>query len=71
MTAQARLADFKPFNSLAAYEEARERVRMLQGHLETTLGLLEMECGRRELRGEDTAYVRAAVSRVRREAFQC
>lgn len=70
MNAPVKAETFKPFNALAAYESSQDDVRALRVHLETALGLLEMECARRELRGEDTTFVRAGVSRIRREAFK-
>lgn len=60
MTATAKIEPV-PFNALAAYEREREWSRQLEDRLSRSLSLLRMECGRRELRGEDVAHIRAFI----------
>jgi hypothetical protein len=68
MNAPAKVETFKPFNALAAYEAEREYSRKLERALSDALGLLDMECGRRALRGEDVESVRKFIS-DRRKVF--
>lgn len=59
MTFQSRI---QPFNSMAAYAREREHSRALETTLSRALTLLRIECGRRELRGEDVSHIRAFIA---------
>lgn len=58
-----------PANWYSQYEAERETNRKLYGLLDRSLILLETECSRRELRGEDVSHVRAFVANARKEAL--
>lgn len=59
------VTEIKPFDSYAAYKREREYSRNLEVNLDTALGLLSMECGRRELRGEDVSSIREFIRKAR------
>lgn len=54
-----------PFNALAAYERGRDENRRLYDLLNRSLMLLDMECDRRELRGENVKHIRAFIKEAR------
>ena len=58
-----------PANWYRQYEAEHEENRKLYSWLDRSLTLLEVECRRRELRGEDVAHVRAFVANARKEAL--
>lgn len=65
MNAVTKIKPDRVFNALAAYEREREYSKKLERALSDSLGLLTMECGRRELRGEDVAAVRQFIAEQR------
>lgn len=57
------------FKVYPAYLRSRDENRKLYGLLSKSLVMLEIECNRRQLRGEDVSHVRDFISRARREAL--
>ncbi len=51
----------KPFDAMKAYERERKHSRRMETYLAKALLLLGMECGRRELRGEDVSHIRKFI----------
>ena len=54
-------AEAPRFNSYAAYQRERAYSRKLEITLSKALTLLDLECARRELRGEDVAHIRQFI----------
>lgn len=52
-------------NYYASYLQERAYSKRIESLLSRSLALLEIECGRRELRGEDVAHIRAFVKEAR------
>lgn len=50
-----------PFNPMAAYQREREYSRKIEATLSNALTLLGVECGRREMRGEDVSHIRTFI----------
>lgn len=62
LTVQERIEPaIKPFDSFGAYQRERAHCRNLERTLSKALALLQMECSRREGRGEDVAHIRAFI----------
>ncbi len=57
----ADISTLVPFNALKAYERERDHSRRMETYLAKALLLLGMECGRRELRGEDVSHIRKFI----------
>jgi len=57
--------DRPAFNAYAAYQSEREYSHKLEEALSAALSLLDMENGRRALRGEDVGHLQAFVKQTR------
>jgi hypothetical protein len=58
-------APIRPFNALAAYQEARDENRTLWDALTRSLALIDSNADRLERRGEDVAHLRAFSRNIR------
>lgn len=67
MTVQTKIKPAGEYvNYYASYMKERAYSKRIERLLSRSLDLLEMECGRRERRGEDVAHIRAFVKEARR-----
>lgn len=57
----------KPFNAYSAWQRECERNDQLWNALQRSLALLEMECDRRKLRGEDVSAIEDFIARTKKE----
>jgi hypothetical protein len=60
-SSQSGISDFAPSSGHAAYERERTYSRKVERLLTKAVNLLDMECSRREGRGEDVAHIRAFI----------
>ena len=61
MNAVSKIEAAKPFDAYGAYLREREHSRRMEATLSRALTLLSMECGRRELRGENVEHIRLFI----------